>query len=109
MGRYNEFIWPVKCPSCGAAEALSFQGYIGLLQWERFQEGDDVFDREPQHRRREVGPDAGLEGRSFWAYGLGDCPRCRQTLWARIDVRKGRFVGLVLVAEPANMYDWGPL
>jgi hypothetical protein len=30
-------------------------------------------------------------------------------LWARIDVRDGRFVGLVLVAEPANMYDWGPL
>ncbi|MBN8464996.1 hypothetical protein JYJ95_00615 [Corallococcus exiguus] len=109
MGRFNEFIWPVECPACGAAETLPFQGYIGLLQWETFQKGEDVFGREPQHRRPQLGPEASLEGRSFWAYGLGDCPRCKAVLWARIEVRDGRFEQLLLVPEPANMYDWGRL
>lgn len=109
MGLYNEFIWPVVCPACGAGETFSFQGYIGLLQLERFQQGEDVFRRDPQLRHLKVEPDTKLEGQSFWAYGLGECPRCKVEQWARIEVRDGRFDRLVLVPQPVNVDEWGRL
>ncbi|RKG88333.1 hypothetical protein [Corallococcus terminator] len=107
MGLFNEFEWPVACPACGEGPEFVFQAYIGLLDFETFRKGEDVYGRACL--RKVVGPEPGLKGQSFWAYGLGRCPRCDANVWARIEVRQGRFDRLEVVPEPENSYVWGYL
>ncbi len=109
MGRYNEFIAPVKCIACGDAGDVMFQSLIGVLQWDEFRMGEAVLHRPSTMRRPQEGPSVKLTHDSFWARGLGECPRCHVDLWAKVLVREGRFVGVELTEAPADMYDWGYL
>ena len=109
MRRSNLFIEQARCPHCGDESLVAFQADIGVLEWQTFQVGDRVFGILRNAKKPPAGPAPGLEGRDFWAHGVGDCPSCGRDLWCRIEVRSNRFASLDVVPEPAEPDGWGTL
>ena len=114
MGRYNTFYATVQCRACQIQSEIDVQAEIGYLQWDSFFLGDHVFQR-PNKTNPYVGPDPGAENTDFWAYGLGSCPHCRESIIVRIEVRAQRVVKIMVVPgpNPEDLFDflneWGKL
>jgi hypothetical protein len=88
---------------------MEFQADVGVLEYHQFRPGDLVFGISRQMNRSPISPAPGLEEADFWAYGIGACPNCKHELWAKIDIRSGRFDSLALVPRPADPDAWDKL
>lgn len=107
MGRYDSFLAEIRCPHCSRDTTLEFQTDIGTLRWDTYVVGA-VVDHQPAEGEP-VGPDLGVDGsRPLWSAGLGSCPMCRCDVRARVELRGGRFAGVVL-APDVELYTWGYL
>ena len=113
MGRYNNFMSEVECPTCHQVSEIAFQSDVGRLEWTRFYLGDKVFGNPPQTKAAPIAPEAGLENAHFWAHAIGTCLNCKSDVFARIEIRSNKVDKIVPVPSPpdAESFDflnkWG--
>lgn len=100
MGRFNSFWGILECPACHVEERIEIQAEVGLVQWDFFELGNPIWGRPVESNGSFISPEDGLEDSSFWAHGIGMCPQCRVTLYARIEIQKGIFVKLAVAPSP---------
>ena len=102
MGRYNNFIAHVECPTCHQSSEIEFQSDVGRLEWTTFHLGDQVFGNPPQTKRAPVGPAPGLENADFWSHAVGTCWKCKSEVYARSEIRSNRVDKIIPVPSPAE-------
>ena len=113
MGRYNNFISDVVCPTCHQSSEIEFQADVGRLEWTDFHLGDKVFGNAPQTKGAPVAPAPGLENADFWSHAVGTCMKCKSSVYARIEIRSNVVEKIIPVQSPAESeaYDfldkWG--
>ncbi len=90
MGRYNNFISDVECPTCHRSSEVEFQADVGRLEWTRFHKGDKVFGNPPQTKDAPIAPATGLENADFWSHAVGTCMKCKSDVYARIEIRSNK-------------------
>jgi hypothetical protein len=100
MGRYNNFITCVECPTCQKLSEVEFQSDIGRLEWRSFNLGDKVFGHAAETGNAPIGPVPGLEGVDFWAYGIGTCMKCKSDVYARIEIHYDKVDKIIVVSHP---------
>ena len=102
MGRYNNFICALECPTCHQRSEIDFQADVGLLEWTRFHLGDQVFGNPPQTKDAPIAPAPGLEHSDFWSHGVGMCVKCKSNVYARIEIRSNKVDRITLVQSPPD-------
>ena len=113
MGRYNNFLSDVECPTCHQSSEIQFQSDLGRLEWTQFRLGDKVFGNPPQMKRAPIAPAHGLENADFWTHSVGTCLNCRSDVYARIEIRSNRVNKIIPVQSPAEpqafdfLNEWG--
>lgn len=126
MGRFNEFLVDMLCPTCHATPreaseallrrvgvtaspdgAVRFQARAGVPLYDEFRLGDRVLRDDAAAGSFE--PSGARPGQDFWVAGVATCGRCQVQLWARVEIRRGIFSALELTAAPKEALAWGVL